>query len=122
MKWVMIDATIICAHQHSFGAKGGGKQDLGRFLRAFLRRFFNKNSCRCALALIDGMKTDALLADKGYNANYIVEAAQNMGAIAVIPPKSFIKRVTLLKDYSINLRISVGRATRYDKTAAAFMG
>ena len=43
---------------------------------------------RCALALIDGIKTDALLADKGYNANYIVEAAQNMGAIAVIPPKS----------------------------------
>jgi hypothetical protein len=29
-----------------------------------------------------------LLADKEYNANYIVEAAQNMGAIAVIPPKS----------------------------------
>ena len=62
----------------------------------------------CALALIDGMKTDALLADKEYNANYIVEAAQNMGAIAVIPPKSFIKRVALLKDYSINLRSSVG--------------
>jgi hypothetical protein len=88
MEWVMIDATIIRAHQHSFGAKRGGKQDLGRFLRAFLRRLFNKNSCRCALALIDGMKTDALLADKEYNANYIVEAAQNMGAIAVIPPKS----------------------------------
>jgi hypothetical protein len=34
------------------------------------------------------MKTDALLADKGYDANYIVEAAQNMGAIAVIPQKS----------------------------------
>jgi hypothetical protein len=38
--------------------------------------------------LIDGIKTDALLADKEYNANYIVEAAQNMGAIAVIPKKS----------------------------------
>ena len=75
---------------------------------------------RCALALIDGIKTDALLADKGYNANYIVEAAQNMGAIAVIPPKSnriiqreydkasCIRSVILLKDYSTNSRISAG--------------
>jgi hypothetical protein len=66
------------------------------------------------------MKTDALLADKGYNANYIVEAAQNMGAIAVIPPKSnriiqreydkasCIRSVILLKDYSTNSRISAG--------------
>jgi hypothetical protein len=41
MEWVMIDATMIRAHQHSFGAKGGGKTKL----RVFLRRLFNKNSC-----------------------------------------------------------------------------
>jgi hypothetical protein len=34
---------------------------------------------RCALALIDGIKTDALLADKGYNANYIVEGVNVRG-------------------------------------------
>jgi putative transposase len=79
------------------------------------------------------MKADALLADKGYDADYIIEAAQKMGAEAVIPPKSnriiqreydkelykernFVERLfNKLKNFR---RI----ATRYDKTASAFMG
>ena len=41
-----------------------------------------------ALALINEIKTTALLADKGYDADYIVSAMHNIGAQAVIPPKS----------------------------------
>ena len=87
---------------------------------------------RCALALIDGTKTDILLADKGYDANYIVEATQNIGAIAVISPKS--NRI-IQREYDKELykeRNFVERlfnklknfrrvAMRYDKTASAFM-
>ena len=69
------------------------------------------------LALIDGLKTDALLADKD---NYIIEAAQAMGEEMVIPPKSnriiqheydkdsCIRSVILLKDYTTNSRTSAG--------------
>ena len=33
------------------------------------------------------LKVRKLLADKRYDTNYIVEAAENMGAMVVIPPK-----------------------------------
>ena len=79
------------------------------------------------------MKTDALLADKGYDANYIVEAAQNMGAIAVIPPKSnriiqqeYDKALYKERDFVEilfnKLKNFCRTATRYDKAALAFMG
>ena len=35
MEWVMIDATIIRAHQHSSGAKGWKNQALRRSCRGF---------------------------------------------------------------------------------------
>ena len=44
--------------------------------------------CKQALALLEGLKADAVLADKGYDADYIVQAVGDMGAVAVIPPKS----------------------------------
>lgn len=34
------------------------------------------------------MQADAVLADKGYDADYIIKAVENMGAMVVIPPKS----------------------------------
>jgi hypothetical protein len=84
MKWVMIDATINLRSPEFFWRKRGGRiRHWGVLAGDFSARFMP-----LYVALIDGMKTDALRADKGYNANYIVEAAQNMGAIAVIPPKS----------------------------------
>ncbi|MCB2082296.1 MAG: IS5 family transposase, partial [Rickettsiales bacterium] len=85
-----------------------------------------------ALALIDGMRTDALLADKGYDADYMLEAAENMGAIAVIPPKSnrkmprtydeeLYKERNLIERLFNKLKHFRRIATRYDKTAASFM-
>ena len=86
-----------------------------------------------AVELLDGFVADAVLADKGYDADYVVEQAKKMGAVAVIPPK---KNRINLRDYDRHLykeRNQVERlfgklkhwrrvATRYDKTASAFMG
>ena len=74
----------------------------------------------------------ALLADKGYDADYVVDAAKAVGAEAVIPPKSNRK---ILREYDEDLykeRNHIERlfnkmkhyrriATRYDKTAISFM-
>lgn len=73
-----------------------------------------------------------MLADKGYDADYIIEAANKMGAVAVIPPRAGRK---MLRDYDRELykeRNFIERlfnklknfrriATRYDKTASAFL-
>jgi transposase len=37
---------------------------------------------------LDGRKTDFVLADKAYDSDKILEKIKEMGAIAVIPPKS----------------------------------
>ncbi len=88
--------------------------------------------CKQALALLEGLKAEAVLADKGYDADYIVEAIAGMNALAVIPPKS--NRI-VQREYDKDLykeRNHVERmfnklkhfrrvATRYDKTAASFM-
>jgi len=82
--------------------------------------------------LLENIKGEALLADKGYDANYIVEAAENMGAIVVIPQK---KNRIIQREYDKDLykeRNIVERlfnklknfrrvATRYDKLAAAYL-
>jgi transposase len=78
------------------------------------------------------MKADAVLADKGYDADYIVEAVEDMGAIAVIPPKSNRKTERKYDKYLYKERNLIERlfnklkhfrriATRYDKTALSFM-
>ncbi|QBS10432.1 hypothetical protein [Legionella israelensis] len=41
-----------------------------------------------ALTLLEGETTTAILADKGYDADYIINAAIDMNTVAIIPPKS----------------------------------
>lgn len=91
-----------------------------------------RNDCTQALDLLEGVSGQAVLADKGYDADYIVEAAEIMGALVVIPPKSNRK---VLREYDRDLykeRNLIERmfgklkqfrriATRYDKTQSAFM-
>lgn len=73
-----------------------------------------------------------MLADKGYDADYVIEACHAMNAIAVIPPKSNRK---LLRKYDKDLykerniiermfnRLKQFRrvATRYDKRARNYL-
>ena len=85
-----------------------------------------------AVALIEGMNTEAVLADKGYDADYIVEAVEKIGAIAVIPPRSsrisprnydkvLYKERNLVERLFNKLKHFRRIATRYDKTALSFM-
>jgi transposase len=45
------------------------------------------NDCTQAIELLGQHKAEAVLADKGYDADAIVEHIETMGAQAVIPPK-----------------------------------
>jgi putative transposase len=82
--------------------------------------------------LLDGFRARAVLADKGYDADYVVKKAIKMGAVAVIPPK---KNRLNPREYDKHLykeRNHIERlfnklkqwrriATRYDKTACSYM-
>ena len=84
-------------------------------------------------ALIAGIETDAVLADKGYDADANRDAIRARGAEPCIPPR---KNRTAVIDYDRHLyrerngverffaRIKQYRrvATRYDKKAANFLG
>jgi transposase len=85
-----------------------------------------------ALALLDGWECQAVLADKGYDADYIVEAAHQMGAEAVIPPKSnrktpreydkeLYKERNQVERLFNRLKLSRRIANRFDKTAESFL-
>lgn len=105
---------------------------LGNPLR-FILTGGERHDCTQALALLDGMCGNHVLADKAYDAAYIMEAAENIGAKVVIPPRS---NSTMPRAYDKDLykeRNHIERmfgklkqfrriATRYDKTDAAFMG
>ena len=88
--------------------------------------------CSQAVDLLNGQRADAVLADKAYDADLIVEAVREMGAEPVIPPKS--NRITprkydkdLYKERN-NIERMFGKfkhfrrvATRYDKLASSYM-
>jgi len=85
-----------------------------------------------ALELIEGKQIKALLADKGYDANYIADTVLDMNAEVVIPPRSRRKNpreydTDLYKERNIIERMfnkmkNFRRiATRYDKLGAAYL-
>jgi putative transposase len=83
--------------------------------------------------LIEGFKADAAIADKGYDADALLEKLQKQDCKTVIPPK---KNRTIQRDYDRDLykeRNVIERffnklkqfrrvATRYDKLLVNFMG
>jgi transposase len=83
--------------------------------------------------LLEGHKAGAFIADKAYDSDAVVTAAQRQGAEAVIPPK---KNRKVRREYDrhlykerkkvewfINLIKQYRRvATRYEKTARNFLG
>lgn len=88
--------------------------------------------CKEALALLAGFTADAVLADKSYDADYIIDAVQGMGATVVIPPKAnrkmprtydqeLYKERNIIERMFNKLKHFRRIATRYDKLAASFM-
>ena len=90
------------------------------------------SECTQALTLLAGLKAKAILADKGYDADYVVKASEFMGAEVVIPSKSNRKNPRNFDKVLYRERNLIERmfnkiknfrrvSTRYDKTAAAYL-
>ena len=88
--------------------------------------------CKEAIALIDGISAHALLADRGYDTNDIVNYALLKGMDVVIPPKKNRKEQReydahlykvrhLVENAFMHLKQWRGIATRYAKKATSFL-
>lgn len=86
-----------------------------------------------ALALIEGFEVDAVLADKGYDANPVLEYLAQRDIQAVIPPKAnrveqreydrhVYKDRNLVERFFSRLKQFRRIATRYEKLARNFFG
>lgn len=92
-----------------------------------------RNDIALAQDLIEGIQADALLADKGYDANHLVDAIEERGAEVVIPPKrdrkiqrvydtDLYKERNRIERFFNKLKQFRRVATRYDKLLVNFMG
>lgn len=81
--------------------------------------------------LIDGLDFEALLADKAFDADWLLAKLDERGAVAIIPPKSnrIVQRVFdkamyawrhLVENYFAKAKEFRGIATRYDKTDTSY--
>ncbi len=81
--------------------------------------------------LIEGLEFDALLADKAFDADWVLAEIDARGATAVIPPKSsrIVQRIYdkamyawrhLIENYFAKIKEFRGIATRYDKTDTSY--
>src|SRR3990167_5026601 len=101
----MIDATIIRAHQHAAGARGGqGLQALGKGCGGFSSKIHAKvdsfgmpldfaltagqeHEIKSAEILLGDLRSDYLLADRGYDCDALRKILQARGTEPVIPGK-----------------------------------
>ena len=105
-EYLMVDSTIVRAHQQAAtGRKRGPDQALGRSRGGlttkihllcnelgapvdFLLTAGRAADCTQAISLLGERPASAVLADKGYDADAIVQHIEAMGAEPVIPPKA----------------------------------
>jgi transposase len=108
LEWLMIDSTIVRAHQHAAGArkeKGGRMpRGLGRSRGGLSTKIHvagdalgnpvrliaspgQRNDIAFTHDLVDGFEAGATIADKGYDADHLHEKIAETGAEIVIPPK-----------------------------------
>jgi transposase len=146
----MIDTSIVRVHQHGGCAGGGEARLMGRSrggLTTKIHACVDTNGLPVRLELTTGeahdnrlvtellsdLKSGAmLLADRGYDADWIREFAGERGAWANIPPKRNRKGPICFSPYLYRARNLVERffnrikqcrrvATRYDKLAANYL-
>ena len=83
--------------------------------------------------LVDGLKPGAVIADKGYDADHLHEAIHDIGAEAVIPPRSnrraphdynkaLYRERNLAERFFNKLKQFRRVATRYDKLLPNYRG
>lgn len=85
----------------------------------------------CAQALIEGIPSKAVVADKAYDADGLIAVIEKSGAAAVIPPKSnrrmsrefdrhHYKHRNLVERFFCRIKHFRRIATRYEKLASRF--
>lgn len=88
--------------------------------------------CTKANELIRGMKAQALLADRGYDSDAIVDQARQQGMQVVIPPKKnrkeqreydkYLYKIRhLVENAFLHLKAWRGVATRYAKRTSSYL-
>jgi transposase len=146
----MIDTSIVRVHQHGACIGQNHRQKIGRSrgdLTSKIHAVVDANGLPVRLALTPGEAHDnrladkpltrlksgsMLLADRGYDANWIRELAIRKGAWANIPPKSNRNDPICFSPYLYRDRNRIERffnrikqcrrvATRYDKLAANYL-
>jgi transposase len=152
LEWLILDSTVIRAHQHAAGAvkKGGADQALGRSRGGFGTKLHiavdglgnpvefiltggQEADINQGPALIEGHDAKAVIADKGYDGDDFVATIEARGAEAVIPPKKnrifqreydkhTYKERNLAERFINRIKQYRRVATRYEKTARNFLG
>src|ERR1700730_9468522 len=141
-EYAMIDATIGRAHQHSAGARKKGvatrpsaARTAGSRPKSMLAISLTGGQVHDitqAEALVALVEPEALLADKGYDADHFVERLKVRAIKPVIPPKSnrkikrdcdfalYAERNLVERFFNI-IKHFRAIATRYEKTARNFL-
>ena len=146
----MIDTSIVRVHQHGACVADNNLQDMGRSrggLTSKIHAVVDTHGMPVYLALTPGEAHDnrlcsallsallpqtMVLADRGYDADWIRELVRQQGAWANIPPKRNRKEPICFSPYLYRARNLVERffnkikqcrrvATRYDKLAANYL-
>jgi len=146
----MIDTSVVRVHQHGACIADNNHQDMGRSrggLTSKIHAVVDTNGLPVHLALTPGEAHDnrlcsvllgallpktMLLADRGYDADWIRGLAREQGAWANIPPKRNRKDPICFSPYLYRARNLIERffnkikqcrrvATRYDKLAANYL-
>ena len=102
-EYLIVDSTIVRAHQHAAGAKKGSEdQALGRSRGGLSTKIHmavrglgcpvrftltagQKGDAPQAAALIEGLPAEVVMADTAYDADHLRQAIAAKGALAVIP-------------------------------------
>jgi transposase len=93
----------------------------------------NIHDCSYADALLEHITARAIIADKGYDSDAVVERIEVAGATVVIPSKSnrkvqrphdkeLYKERNLVERFFNRLKHWRGLATRYEKTVESYLG
>lgn len=149
---LLLDSTVIRAHQHAAGAEGSTPEAeaLGRSRGGFSTKIHvacdglgkpvkiiltpgQNHDVTQAPALIAGSEAKKKIADKAYDSDSLVAEIESTGAEAVIPPRSnrteprsydkeAYKERNVVERFINAIKQCRRVATRYEKTARNFLG